>query len=406
MLSAQHRRRRCTRSRRRSSSRTAAPETQRRCWPQKTRPSQSLPQSSAAPCARHRECRGGRHPLGGQCSGRAPLRSCRTTRRSSRCVGSRPAALLIRGPPGTGKTRSAALLIASAQRLRGWSSDGAAAAAPPRVLAVAHNNGAADVLLQALLRMGVRGCSGRPAAVAPSVRHRTVTALAEQHPEVKELRAQARNASLAPHARSAASWRLRQRHEEVCQLMLGGAGVVVASCVGAHQLVGGRRRLPAGGARRRLASDGARARHCAGGGARVAARHRRRHATAATDGHRRRRAAPLARPLADGAPRGAGRRAAHADVQYRMPPALLEHPSRHARLARPMRRDGRAAPTSVGLPVAVGLPLCFVHCGGGDLDLEVSHPWAATTPAQLVARIVSILEAGDVRRFNVAVIAP
>ena len=72
---------------------------------------------------------------------------------------------LIRGPPGTGKTRSAALLIASAQRLRGWSSDGTSAAAPPRVLAVAHSTGAADVLLQALLRMGVPAVrAGRPAA--------------------------------------------------------------------------------------------------------------------------------------------------------------------------------------------------------------------------------------------------
>ena len=56
---------------------------------------------------------------------------------------------------------------------------------PPRVLAVAHSNGAADVLLQALLRLGVPAVrAGRPAAVSPSVRRRTAVALAEQHPEV------------------------------------------------------------------------------------------------------------------------------------------------------------------------------------------------------------------------------
>ena len=56
---------------------------------------------------------------------------------------------------------------------------------PPRVLAVAHSNGAADVLLRALLRLGVPAVrGGRPAAVSPSVRRRTAVALAEQHPEV------------------------------------------------------------------------------------------------------------------------------------------------------------------------------------------------------------------------------
>ena len=56
---------------------------------------------------------------------------------------------------------------------------------PPRVLAVAHSNGAADVLLKALLRLGVPAVrAGRPAAVSPSVRRRTAVALAEQHPEV------------------------------------------------------------------------------------------------------------------------------------------------------------------------------------------------------------------------------
>ena len=57
---------------------------------------------------------------------------------------------LVCGPPGTGKSSTAALLIATALKLRGCSSSAEAEASPhPRVLAVAHSNGAADVLLQA-----------------------------------------------------------------------------------------------------------------------------------------------------------------------------------------------------------------------------------------------------------------
>ena len=54
------------------------------------------------------------------------------------------------------------------------------------MLAVAHSNGAADVLLSALLRAGVPAVrAGRPATVAPSLRKRTAVALAERHPEVR-----------------------------------------------------------------------------------------------------------------------------------------------------------------------------------------------------------------------------
>ena len=60
-----------------------------------------------------------------------------------------------------------------------------------------------------------------------------------------------------------------------------------------------------------------------------------------------------------------------------LPPALLEHPSRHFYDSLVRCADDAPAPRPPpsGFPWRSGLPLCFVHCGGGDLDLEVSHPW-------------------------------
>ena len=60
---------------------------------------------------------------------------------------------LLRGPPGTGKTRTAAVLIAAALRVVPASE--LVTASPSRILAVAHSNGAADVLLETLLSLGV-----------------------------------------------------------------------------------------------------------------------------------------------------------------------------------------------------------------------------------------------------------
>ena len=134
---------------------------------------------------------------------------------------------LIRGPPGTGKTRTAALLISSALKLSSsdrpelTSSPRAPKVLPvPRVLAVAHSNGAADVLLAALMHLGVPAVrAGRPATVGPAVRHRTALALADQHPEVMGLRRQAQNVSLAPHERSAVSAKVRDQLPLNCHLI-------------------------------------------------------------------------------------------------------------------------------------------------------------------------------------------
>ena len=89
---------------------------------------------------------------------------------------------LIRGPPGTGKTRVAALLIGTALQLQeedGVHEDGVNNHTPRRVLAVTHSNGAADVLLEALLDLGILALRwGRPASVSSRWQHRTMHALA------------------------------------------------------------------------------------------------------------------------------------------------------------------------------------------------------------------------------------
>lgn len=156
---------------------------------------------------------------------------------------------LIRGPPGTGKTVCAALLISSAMRLQlqlpittttsASSSSTSTTTTTPRVLAVAHSNGAADVLLQALLDMGVPAIRvGRPASVSASLRHRTVVAMAEKHPEVKRLRAKVMDLTLDSGERGTAAYEVGRCMNDVRRMLATNAPVVVASCIGAHQLLG------------------------------------------------------------------------------------------------------------------------------------------------------------------------
>ena len=154
----------------------------------------------------------------------------------------------IQGPPGTGKTRVAALLIATAleaarnkndrDNVENSATDQNESTAvqdrPFRVLAVAHSNGAADVLLQALLDLGVPAIrAGRPAAISERVRHRSAIALAEKIPQVVRLREElARTTS----DRSNIEWELQRCIEDAQDVLLDSAPVVVTSCVGAHQL--------------------------------------------------------------------------------------------------------------------------------------------------------------------------
>jgi hypothetical protein len=86
----------------------------------------------------------------------------------------------------------------------------------PRILAVTHSNGAVDVLLAALLQMGVPAIRvGRPVSVSANLQHRTVMALplalTKRHPEVVDCRERARDASLSTTFERSAAMHESQR---------------------------------------------------------------------------------------------------------------------------------------------------------------------------------------------------
>lgn len=151
---------------------------------------------------------------------------------------------LIRGPPGTGKTRCAALLIATAIRIEldveanEEDTIDTNIQKPPRILAVTHSNGAADVLLQALLQMKVPAVrAGRPASVSPSIQHRTIAALAERMPDAIRLREIARNSTLDEQTRQSAANESKQVLNDAQISIINSAPVIVTSCIGAQQLM-------------------------------------------------------------------------------------------------------------------------------------------------------------------------
>jgi regulator of nonsense transcripts 1 len=146
---------------------------------------------------------------------------------------------LIRGPPGTGKTRVAALLIATALKLSEQSEENTTKSRDPyRVLAVTHSNGAADVLLEALLEIGVPAVRlGRPASVSPKIQHRTVVAISERMPEVVKLRKKANNITLDRQKRVSAMFDLKSYINDIQNSIIKTAPVIVTSCIGANQLM-------------------------------------------------------------------------------------------------------------------------------------------------------------------------
>jgi hypothetical protein len=138
-----------------------------------------------------------------------------------------------------GKTRVAALLIATAlenaKQLHD-DNDGIENNIDNRfrVLGVAHSNGAADVLLEALLDLGIPAVRyGRPTIVSSKVRHRTVIALAEKMPQVQALR---KEKLMNNSNNNNIEWEIQQCIEDAQDILLETAPVVVTSCIGAYQL--------------------------------------------------------------------------------------------------------------------------------------------------------------------------
>jgi len=316
-------------------------------------------------------------------------------------------ALLV-GPPGTGKTRVAALLISTALRIRGVDSK-----STPRVLAVAHSNGAADVLLEALLQIGIPAVrAGRPASVSPSVRHRTVIAMADTHPEVVSLRQQSRDLTLESHVRSHMMTETRHCIKDVCQTILQTAPVVVASCVGAHQLLedGSDSPFPlvVVDEAAQTTEPGLLCALAAGKAEQIVfvGDTRQLPPTVASEVPEIREKLGIS-PMARLETLGVEQRTLQ--VQYRMAPALLEHPSRYFYDGLVMcasETPTNAPPLGFPWP-KTDEPLAFVHLGS---NLETTHEFGGKSnpvEASLVADIIlDLLEAGDVEARGIAVISP
>ena len=100
------------------------------------------------------------------------------------------------------------------------------------------SNGAADVLMQALLSMNVPAVrAGRPASVSPAVQDRTIAALSERLPAVLKLRQQAGDATLDRETRQGALFTAKQFMNDGQKIIASTAPVVVASCIGAQQIL-------------------------------------------------------------------------------------------------------------------------------------------------------------------------
>ena len=332
---------------------------------------------------------------------------------------------LIRGPPGTGKTRLASLLVATALELKGRSNT------PTRVLAVTHSNGAADVLLQGLLQMGVPAVRlGRPASVGTNVQHRTVLALAEKIPAVVELRQKSRDMDLSSQERSRAVFELRQTMADTQQFIMQTAPVVVTSCISAHQIMLGVSQSDDtddenynGVAMKESMADfpvvvldeAAQTTEPALVCALAAARAEQLILVGDT-----KQLPPTitcmsllnslgVSPMQRLEDCGVGE--ISLQIQYRMPPALLKHPSEYfykglVSCAPWKLRETIAVPA--GFPWPSKDPLAFVHVGNGEC--EVAHGFGGRsnpTECNLVIQIISkLLEAGDVETSQISVISP
>lgn len=276
------------------------------------------------------------------------------------------------------------------------------------MLAVTHSNGAADVLLEALLQVGVPAVRmGRPASVSAKVQHRTAAALAERHPEVLELRATARDMTISSHDRSTAFRQLQQCLVNVQQSIIEAAPVVVASCIGAFQLMSDESNFST------VVLDEAAqttepALMCALASTRVErlvlVGDTRQLPPTITSIRLRDTlgVSPMARLEALGLP------VQTLQLQYRMPTALLEHPSKYFYndLVKSSETVYQGTPPR-GFDWPSDLPLAFVNVG---TDLERSHEFGGrSNPSEMkiVLKIVKdILSHGEITAENIAIISP
>ena len=338
---------------------------------------------------------------------------------------------------GTGKTRVAALLISTAlkMKLKQRSVDllngdvietaTAAAICTPRILAVTHSNGAADALTQALLDMGVPAVrAGRPASVSPSIQHRTIAALSERLPEAKRLRAKAGDVTLDRQTRQSAFYDAIKLSNNAQSDIARTAPVVVASCIGAQQL------LTSLGDGNDSAVDGTsvfpivvldEAGQTTEPALITALAAARAHQvilvgdtkqlppTVTTEDVELRKTigmSPMERLLKNGV------KEFSLKTQYRMPPALLVHPNRYFYdgVVNCAMSDDATLPPPKGFvwPSPNNEPLAFIEMGNGNS--EVAHNFGGRSNPSEVALIVDIvrnvIDAGAIEAENIAIITP
>ena len=292
----------------------------------------------------------------------------------------------------------------------------------PRILAVTHSNGAADVLTQSLLDMNIPAVrAGRPASVSPSVQHQTIAALSERMPEARRLRARAGDAALDGRTRRAAFNDAAKATGDAQEAIARTAPIVVASCIGAQQLLAG-----SGGAEDGEApfpifvldeagqtTEPALVTALAAAGARqviLVGDTKQLPPTVTTQDAELRKTigvSPMERLLNDGIDEFSLK------FQYRMPASLLVHPNNYFYngVVECATTDGTESdlppPTGFAWPSPKKEPLAFIEMGNNS---EVAHNFGGRSNPKEVEVIVGIVRkviaAGDVDAQNIAIITP
>ena len=294
--------------------------------------------------------------------------------------------------------------------------DEAAPPKAPRVLAVTHSNGAADVLLQALLNIGIPAVRlGRPSSVSPHVQHRTIIAIAEKVPAVLKLRHKANDVTLDNQSRTSAEFEFRQYMSDIQKVIIKTAPVIVASCIGANQLLNEDVSFPI------VVLDEAAqttepALTCALAVAKaqqvvmIGDSKQLPPTITAMELKDNLGVSPMSRLEKDGVDE------VTLSVQYRMPPALLEHPSNYfynglVRCSTSIQNKEHKLPMGFPWPKSrnsdANIPLAFIDSGKNN---EYTHNFGGKsnpTEAELVTNIISSLIKNDeTLTKNIAVITP